>query len=135
MVLTIPDSVKIITPYIRRAEELEKDIANNPDYRVIVYYAKKYALEQTVKQKINSSEVNNFITTLLTLLEKEKSQLGVSNEQGGVICENFAYSVFSRADEEDRSGNASKLTAKIFYSASTFFEILEQFGELDDEVS
>jgi hypothetical protein len=42
--------------------------------------------------------------------------------------------VFMRADEEDKAGNASKTTAKIFYSAGTFFDILDQFGPVDEEV-
>lgn len=50
------------------------------------------------------------------------------------LCENFAFSLFTRADDEDRSGNITKNTAKAFYSASNMFDVLEQFGNLDSEV-
>jgi vacuolar protein sorting-associated protein VTA1 len=92
------------------------------------------ALEQAIKLKVNDPEATKFITTVLLSLEREKPSLGVTADQAPVVCENFAFSVFNRADEEDRNGMASKTTAKIFYSAATFFDILEQFGELDNEV-
>ena len=72
--------------------------------------------------------------SILTSLEKEKTKLGVSADTGAAICENFAFSVFNRGDEEDRAGLASKSTAKVFYSASSFFDILEQFGPLSNDV-
>lgn len=86
--------------------------------------------------QIRSTEpdANTFIMTLLTTLEKEKSTLGVKPDQGSIICENFAVSVFNRGDEEDRGGMATKSTAKIFYSASSFFDILEQFGEISVDI-
>jgi hypothetical protein len=33
-----------------------------------------------------------------------------------MMCENFALSIFERADEEDRAGMANKETARIFYN-------------------
>jgi hypothetical protein len=67
-----------------------------------------------------------------------------------VVCESYAVTVFSKADEEDRDGYANKETARQFYNgidprkyimlrllicvASTFFDILDQFGDVDDEV-
>lgn len=64
-----------------------------------------------------------------------------------MMCENFALSVFDMADQEDRAGMANKETARVFYNgtdqyhshfmlilASSFFDILEQFGDLDEEV-
>jgi hypothetical protein len=41
MVITIPESLKIVTSYIRRGEELEKD-TSSADYRVVSYYCKKF---------------------------------------------------------------------------------------------
>lgn len=51
-----------------------------------------------------------------------------------MICERFAFRVFAIADEEDRAGEATKETARTFNAAATFFDILEQFGELSEEV-
>jgi hypothetical protein len=50
------------------------------------------------------------------------------------VCENFAFSIFMEAEEEDRSGNITGATAKQFYAAALMFEVCEQFGELDAEV-
>jgi len=69
----------------------------------------------------------------MDILEKSKPALGPDSnkEKGYEICKKFALKAFSLADEIDRSGESDKSTAKIFYSAGTFFDILEQFGELD----
>lgn len=132
MVYTIPDSLKTITPYIKRAEELEGNA--NPEFKIMAFYCKKYALEQTIKLKLSTPDANNFLKILLVDLEKEKATLSVSTEQGSTICFNFANSVFQRADDEDRAGASSKATAKIFYSAASFYDVLEQFGELDADI-
>ena len=44
-------------------------------------------------------------------------------------------SLFMRAEEEDRSGNITGATAKQFYAAALIFDVMEQFGEMDMEVS
>jgi hypothetical protein len=49
--------------------------------------------------------------------------------------EGFALSVFAKADKQDRAGRADVNTAKTFYAASIFFEVLLQFGELQPDVS
>ena len=129
----IPEKLKPLTAFIRRAEELDKDTAN-PDAQIIAYFCRKYAMEKGMKMKLNTPEINTFLFNLMDNLEKSKQTLNVSDEAGAVTCENYAHSVFSKYDEEDRAGNATKMTAKGFYTASTFFDILEQFGELDSEV-
>jgi vacuolar protein sorting-associated protein VTA1 len=133
MPITVPEAFKTLTSYIKRAEELDKN-PSSADYRVVSYFCKKYALEQAMATKINSSEANTFFSTLLITLEKEKPNLGVSMDEAPIVCENFAFSVFSKADEEDRQGQSTKTTAKMFYSAASFYDILEQFGELSNEV-
>lgn len=35
-----------------------------------------------------------------------------------VVCETFALTVFSKADEEDRNGSANKETARLFYNGT-----------------
>jgi vacuolar protein sorting-associated protein VTA1 len=42
--------------------------------------------------------------------------------------ENFALKVFGMADREDRSGNATRATAKKFMAAANFLEMLKVFG-------
>ncbi|AQK83950.1 LYST-interacting protein 5-like protein [Zea mays] len=48
--------------------------------------------------------------------------------------EGFALNVFVKADKQDRAGRADINTAKTFYAASIFFEILNQFGELQPDI-
>ncbi|GMF16797.1 unnamed protein product [Phytophthora lilii] len=42
--------------------------------------------------------------------------------------------IFSKADDEDRAGMANKSTARTFYAAGTFFDILNQFGDISEDV-
>lgn len=133
MSLSIPPEMKVLTAFIRRGEELEKD-QTNPDCNIVAYYCKTYAMEKGIKMKLSSPEVNTFLITLMDSLESSKKSLQINPESGPSICEMHALSVFDKADDEDRAGEANKATAKTFYTASTFFDILEQFGELDPEL-
>ena len=77
-----------------------------------------------------------FLLSQMDKLEKVKPALGAdtSKDKGYEICKNYALNVFNKADQEDRDGVADKATAKIFYSAGSFFDILEQFGDLAPEL-
>ena len=130
--MVIPAQLKPLTSFIRRAEELDRDTMN-PDASVIAFYCRKYAMEKGIQMKLSGPEINAFLFSLMDTLETCKQTLQVNDDTGSITCENFAHSIFLKADDEDRSGNATKDTAKGFYTASTLFDILEQFGELDAE--
>jgi vacuolar protein sorting-associated protein VTA1 len=133
--MNVPASAKSISPFIKRAEELDRD-TSNPDCKVVAYHCRAYAMEKAMNlRKEGGAEMNKFLLELMTKLETEKKSLAVSLEERKLICEKFAFSVFARADEEDRAGNSNKGTARTFYAAGTFFDILEQFGELASDVS
>ena len=51
------------------------------------------------------------------------------------ICERYALEVFNKADEEDRAGLADKDTARTFFAAGVFFDILGQFGAVSKELA
>ncbi len=70
----------------------------------------------------------------MTKLEKDKKSINISETDRAIVCEKFAFQVFSKADEEDRAGLADKGTARTFNVARYFFDILEQFDELSEEV-
>ncbi len=54
---------------------------------------------------------------------------------GAAYVDNFALKVFVGADNEDRSGKATRATAKKFIAASNFLELLRLFeGEMKPEV-
>ena len=107
----------------------------DPDAKVVAYYCRTYAVEKGIKLQIDDPACNNFLFGVMDNLELAKKSLGDNNKDAGAItCENFAYNIFSKADEEYRSGNSTKDTARKFYAASSYYDILEQFGHLDDEV-
>ena len=56
-----------------------------------------------------------------------------TREEAKFLCKSFADKVFNKADEEDRLGVASKATAKTFYAAATFLQIVDQFCDEGDE--
>ena len=132
----IPATLKLITSALRRAEELDKD--KNGDAPTVAYYCRFYVVSKGSKLCSNppSTEESKFLITQMDLLEKAKPSLNLgSQDDGKAVCLRFADAVFNKADEVDRMGLADKATAKMFYSAGTFYDILEQFGELDHEVT
>lgn len=107
----------------------------DPEAKVVAYYCRTYAVEKGIKLQIDDPACNNFLFGVMDNLELAKKSFGDNNKDAGAItCENFAYNIFSKADEEYRSGNSTKDTARKFYAASSYYDILEQFGPLDDEV-
>ena len=72
-------------------------------------------------------------------LEEDKTCLPKANskEEMKKFCTDFAIYVFAQADKQDRDGKADKNTAKTYYAAGTFFEILKQFSpdkELEKDI-
>jgi len=59
----------------------------------------------------------------------------VSSSSRKTFATNFAVKIFGHADDEYRAGFATRETAKNFYAASVFFEVLLQFDDpLPDEI-
>jgi len=68
-------------------------------------------------------------------LSKIKKKLGTIDEEDSKLqIEGFALKIFSKADNEDRAGNATKTTAQAFYASAIFLDVLKQFGELVPEL-
>lgn len=159
----IPPQLKILTAFIRRAEEVRRSPQSlffdletfdliitslclqspsskldndrqNPDSALIAYYCRAYAVDKGIKMRIDGAEVNTFLFGLMDSLELSKKALVINNDSGAVTCENYAHNIFAKADDEYRAGESTKETAKNFYAASSFFDILEQFGPLDEEI-
>ncbi|KAK1296190.1 hypothetical protein QJS10_CPB15g01511 [Acorus calamus] len=78
-------------------------------------------------------KIPSLLVSLMNQLEKDKKSLKLGNEDY-LYVEGFALNVFSKADKQDRAGRADLNTAKTFYAASIFFEILYQFGELQPDI-
>lgn len=132
--MNVPPQLKPVTAFVKRAEELDKDTLN-PDSKIVAYFCRRYAVEKGMKLNDRSPEVSSFLMTLMSKLEKDTANIPTSTEERKTICENFAYDIFSKADEEDRQGAATKSTAQTFYAAGSFFDVLEVFGELSSDVS
>ncbi|ORZ01184.1 Vta1 like-domain-containing protein [Syncephalastrum racemosum] len=132
--MEIPADLKFIAPYVQRGRELD---GREP---IVAYYAIYYAVQLAIGRGANSPESKAYVSKLLDTLEEWKRNMEGNNEAltndlvGYAHVENFALKVFLNADNEDRSGKASKKTAKTFLAASVFLELLKTFGEIDPEV-
>ncbi|KAG2772590.1 hypothetical protein PC129_g3406 [Phytophthora cactorum] len=133
----VPPTFKTLLPFIRRAEELDRD-TSRPESKLIAYFCRQYAMEMGIKLRENdaSNESTDYLLSLMDRLEDEKNKLpDFTQEEGKEICEDFALEIFSKADDEDRAGMANKSTARTFYAAGTFFDILSQFGDISEDVA
>ncbi|KAI9906528.1 hypothetical protein PsorP6_003975 [Peronosclerospora sorghi] len=135
--VTVPPTFKLLLPFIRRAEELDRD-TSRPESKLIAYFCRQHAMELGIKLRENdaSNEATDYLLSLMDRLEDEKNKLPeFTQEEGKEICEDFAMEIFSKADDEDRAGMATKSTARTFYAAGTFFDILNQFGDLSEDIA
>lgn len=131
MPLTIPPELKKITPYVRRAEELDRD-KGNPESRLVAYYCRQYAVHTGIGLAA-SPEGKGCLGELLGNMEGEKQAMdSFTRDESKFLCQKFAEKIFDKADEEDRSGKADRNTARTFYAAASFLEILQQFYQDDD---
>jgi len=132
MPLTIPAELKKITPYIRRAEELDRD-KGNPESRLVSYYCRQFAVHAGIALA-TSAEGKKCLGELLGNLEGEKEVMdSFTREESKFLCEKFAEKIFDKADQEDRSGKANRGTARTFYAAASFLDILQQFNQDNDD--
>ncbi|KAI3496876.1 hypothetical protein L1887_39254 [Cichorium endivia] len=123
------EPAKALLPYLQRADELQK---HEP---LVAYYCRLYAMERGLK--IPSSErtktTSSILISLMKQLEKDKKSLTLTPDDH-LHLEGFASNVFAKADKQDRAGKADLNTAKTFYAASIFFEVLNQFGEVQPDL-
>jgi vacuolar protein sorting-associated protein VTA1 len=83
----IPPGFKAILPYIRRAEELDKDVTR-PESKLIAYFCRQYAMELGIKLRENdtSPEATEFLLSLMDKLEREKNDLPSFTQNEGKVC-------------------------------------------------
>ena len=124
--LNVPPELKKISQFIRRAEELDND-TTRPESRIVAYYCRQYAVLVGIPFA-NPPAAKACLSTLLTQLEKERPVISqFTRKEAEFLIRKFANNVFDKADNEDRMGGANKNTARTFYAAAVFFEILQQF--------
>ncbi|KAG8810502.1 hypothetical protein FRC17_002912 [Serendipita sp. 399] len=122
----VPAEVKIVAPWVSRAQEL-KD--KEP---IIAYYCLYHATQMGISAKSKEKDTKSFLMSLMTTLETMKDKLNDhpeinSDELAAKYIERFALKVFTNADNEDRKGESTRSTAKKFLAASNFFELLSIF--------
>lgn len=123
------EPAKLLLPFLQRADELQK---HEP---LVAYYCRLFAMDRGLKipQKERTKTTNALLVSLMNQLEKDKKSLKLGSEDN-LYVEGFASNVFAKADKQDRAGRADLNTAKTFYAASIFFEVLNQFGELTPDI-
>ncbi|KAF8913135.1 Vta1 like-domain-containing protein [Gymnopilus junonius] len=122
----VPPELKPIAPYLQRAEELK-----NQD-PVISYWCAYYAAQLGLTLKARNTPDRDFLFALLGVLEGMKADIGANDaidieSVSSAYIENFALRVFANADNDDRSGRATRSTAKKFLAAANFLEVLNVF--------
>ncbi|KAJ3309119.1 hypothetical protein HDU76_003720 [Blyttiomyces sp. JEL0837] len=130
----LPTELKFISGYLQRAEELK---TRDP---VVSYYCTFYAAKLAIERNSQNKECQKYLMKLLDSLEEEKAlhagnEAFTNNLVGQAHVEDFALKIFNNADNEDRTGKASKKTAKTFLAASIFLEVLKGFGEVDETIT
>lgn len=123
------EPAKLLLPYLQRADELQK---HEP---LVAYYCRLYAMERGLRipQNERTKTTNSLLISLMNQLEKDKKSLKLGPEDN-LHLEGFALNVFAKADKQDHAGRADLNTAKTFYAASIFFEIINQFGVLQPDL-
>ncbi|KAF9535674.1 Vta1 like-domain-containing protein [Crepidotus variabilis] len=127
---SVPAELKPVLPYLQRADELKKQDA------IVSYWCAYYAAQVGIGIKARDTQARDVLFQLLGVLEKMKADIGphdaVDMESvSSAYVENFALRVFSNADNEDRSGRATRSTAKKFLAAANFLEVLKIFPKAD----
>ncbi|KAG6837673.1 hypothetical protein H0H93_004949 [Arthromyces matolae] len=128
----IPTTLKSIIPFIQRANELRDQ---DP---VMAYWCAYHAAQLGISLKAKDETSRDVLASLLSYLERLKKEIGPSDavgieNVGAAYVENFALKVFTQADNEDRSGSATRSTAKKFLAAAHFFEVLRIFSKAESE--
>ncbi|CAK9321801.1 unnamed protein product [Citrullus colocynthis] len=123
------EPAKLLLPYLQRADELQK---HEP---LVAYYCRLYAMERGLKipPGERTKTTNALLVSLMNQLEKDKKSLNLGPDDS-LHLEGFALNVFAKADKQDHAGRADLNTAKTFYAASIFFEIISQFGPLQPDL-
>lgn len=133
----VPERLRPLTQFLQRAGEFDKRDA------VVAYWCRFRAAQLGLEihgQNKTDAEAKAFLMNLLDQLETAKKRLAaeeaVTNETvAAAHVEDYAMKLFTFADNQDRAGLADKKTAQAFVAASTLFETLKNFGELDVDIA
>jgi len=132
--MAVPANLKAVNSYLKLGKEYDK---RDP---TVAYFCRMLAVQKGIKLDSKSPDCKKFLFGLMDQLEATKKVLisqgdeAVSNDiVAQAHIENIAVNLFVWADGEDRNGVFNKSITKAFYSASLLYEVLTQFGEINDE--
>ena len=74
--MQIPPIFKPMTPFIRRAEELDRDITRG-ETKLVAHYCRQFAMEMGIQLRADdaSEESTQFLLSLMDSLEQEKKTM------------------------------------------------------------
>jgi len=129
--LSIPPELKKISPFIRRAEELDRD-TTRPVTKMVAYYCRQHSIKYGI-QLSRSREATKCLTQIMDMLEQEKEEMNAfTPEESRSVCRKFAMEIFEKANDADLAGagtasNNGKGIAKTFNAAANFIDVLKCF--------
>ncbi|OLL22506.1 Vacuolar protein sorting-associated protein VTA1 [Neolecta irregularis DAH-3] len=136
MKLDIPDELGRISQYLQRSNETAQHD------QIISYYCKYRAAQLAMAAQHRSPAANSYLSKLLDDLENARFKKELNDQDaikddivGQAYVENFALSIFSKADREERGARATRNTSQTFLAAATFLEVCRVFGDLESEIS
>lgn len=89
---------------------------------------------QGIKLEQRDQRADDLLELVLNQLEKDKPHIQLDQQADKEHCEKFALNILVKAKRRDEHGVADRDTAKAYYAAFNFVEILKQFGKLSAEV-
>jgi vacuolar protein sorting-associated protein VTA1 len=133
--MKIPPELKKVTQYVRRAEELSKSTHQTPATLIVAYHCRQHAVQSGIPLATTPA-AKACLGDMLSILEESRAKMGnfTRDEKYG-ICRDWAMSIFDKADREDRAGGSNKGTARTFYAAASFLDVLKQFQRTEEEMN
>ncbi|CAM36906.1 conserved hypothetical protein [Leishmania braziliensis MHOM/BR/75/M2904] len=116
----------LVRPFLQRSHEFEN---KEP---LVAYYLRTHVAFLCMRLRKKEDKAGTaFLMTLLDALEASKTQLSAQlhGTDGRTVLTKFALVLFARADDAERTGNASMAIVRMFYTASVLLEATAQFTE------
>jgi hypothetical protein len=124
--MSFPEELKPFKRYLVQANQIQKV---KP---AVAYYCRLYALTLMLDsiKEMPSQTINEFAGGLVEKLEKDKKTISppLDQERDSDMVRDLAVSVFDRADQQDRDGEASIQTSHAFMTAFVLLEVMDLFG-------
>uniref|UniRef100_A0AC35UH48 Vacuolar protein sorting-associated protein VTA1 n=1 Tax=Rhabditophanes sp. KR3021 TaxID=114890 RepID=A0AC35UH48_9BILA len=129
----VPQALKPIGPIIKLSKEY---VQRDP---TVYYWCIMYSVQQGIRCP-KSNDGDKFLGIMLSTLERMKIDFAsvdtiIHQVAGQSHMEEVTYKIFEYANEQDKIGNTDRNTVKSFYTAGLLFDVMSQFGELDEAMA